>query len=43
MFDAKIFGDAQIMKAVLIEEQQEKKLEIEKEGGQRSSGSFNIV
>jgi len=30
------------MKDILLEEQQDKKVEIEKEGGQRS-GSFNIV
>jgi len=48
MFDAKMFDDAQIMKAVLIEEQQEKKLDINNEGGGKASGTqqssyINIV
>jgi len=31
------------MKAVLMEEHQEKKLDINNEGGQKSGASFNII
>lgn len=44
MYDAKMFADAQIMKAVLLEEQNEKNQSavVQKEGGQHM-GTINIV